>query len=66
VEEIPQLINPSNLSTPHALCITPRISEMSASTSRIWIIPAALYTKKPTSQPMTSITATRYKRLLIQ
>ena len=29
-------------------------------------MPAALYTKKPISHPITSITATRYKRLRIK
>ena len=39
--------------------------EITASTNRICIKPAALYTKKPNIQPITSITAMMYKMLLM-
>jgi hypothetical protein len=38
---------------------------MTAKMIRIWIRPEALYTKNPNIHPITSITAIRYKMLLM-
>lgn len=46
------LINPSN-------------REMIARIIRIWISPEALYTKNPSIQPITRMTAIRYSMLLM-